>query len=48
MEEETLKMINGKIRYLLQNDDETSICKAIKLIKAIELFRVINNPLKCE
>lgn len=40
MEEETLKIINKKIRELLvNNDDRVSFEKAIDLIKAL------NNPL---
>ena len=42
MEEETLKLINEKIRELIQNGEATSMAMAMGLIK------VINNPLNCE
>ena len=41
MEEETMKIINNKIRKLLENDDSISFNRAIDLIKAL------NNPLNC-
>jgi hypothetical protein len=40
MEEETLKLINEKIRELIQDGEATSM--------AMGLIKVINNPLNCE
>lgn len=42
MEEETLELINEKIRELLNANNNMEMKTAIELIKAI------NNPLKCE
>lgn len=39
MEEETLKMINEKIRKYLKEEKQAS------LLNAVELIRAINNPL---